>query len=151
LRLVRAGFVCLVMSAALGRSAICATDEGGESQKPARSPLRDAGHALAPPPAPSSLAPTAPASNPWPWVLLAASLPPIAAGSWLLLLNGEPTCAANSLLLCPEVHLTGRAGLALVGVGLATNVLGAVLAYRERCTTLRLSLTPSGIVAGGRF
>jgi hypothetical protein len=84
-------------------------------------------------------------------ILIATSGAAVAGGTVLLLLDGAGTCAAEPGFVCDRQRDTKVLGWALIGGGLASGLIGGILVHRSSSTQISASLSPPGVLAGGRF
>ena len=123
-------------------------------------------HIASPPPAPAP-APPPPVERPkhaW-WMvglgagLLAVGAAGIGTGAGALAVNGQGSCSlATGQVRCPQVYNTGAEGGALLGVGVAAAITGAVLIFLEERryhsavhADLGVSPTSATLVLSGGF
>lgn len=86
------------------------------------------------------------------WSLLGVSAAAIAAGVTFLVLDGKETCSKPSPdARCPRLYDTKLEGWVALGAGVAAGAAGGLFLYRSQRGDVALSLTPSALLATGRF
>lgn len=83
--------------------------------------------------------------------LIGTSVAGIAGGIAFLVLDGSGSCAAQQGFQCNSNRDTKVLGWSLLGVGVASGVVGAILLFQPSRTQISFGISPEGVAARGRF